>query len=262
MTDDLISRSDAINEARRYRKIVGVVEPLWHEGQVWASVRIEEAIRALPAAQVQATPPAPDGLDALVERLRDADQNSIQRIAGSSIFSEAADAITALRARPATAQVKPLVWERIDEDRFSWKAPLFGEIQVKRHWKCPWVVVWSTPGYTEVFAPGRFPTPGEAKAAAEARIRAALVASEPADGCHQPPLPPEDAQQDSVDRATANRLIADLLAKLDAANADAERLVEALAQIDIGQSAEPDHWQFRCRAREIVRADLQRKAGE
>ena len=48
----------------------------------------------------------------------------------------------------------------------------------------------------------------------------------------------------------------------DQLRAENERLREALAQIDVGQSEEPDHWQFRCRVRGIARAALQHKAGE
>ena len=69
--------------------------------------------------------------------------------------------------------VKPLVWEEYGEC-FSWKAPLFGAILVKRHWKGHWVVVWSTPGYSEVFVPGHFDRPEDAKAAAEARILSSI----------------------------------------------------------------------------------------
>lgn len=77
-------------------------------------------------------------------------------------------------AQPVAVKIKPLVWDKFDDECYSWKAPLFGSVLVKRHWKGFWVVVWSTPGYTELFAHGHFPTPHEAKAAAEARIMAAL----------------------------------------------------------------------------------------
>lgn len=70
--------------------------------------------------------------------------------------------------------VKPLVWDKLDDECYSWKAPLFGAVLVKRHWKGHWVVVWSTPGYTGLFVHGQFHTRDDAKAAAEARIMAAL----------------------------------------------------------------------------------------
>lgn len=54
MSDDLISRAAAIEVAMRHRSKIEVNEPLWHEGQDWAADRISEAIRAIPAAQVQA----------------------------------------------------------------------------------------------------------------------------------------------------------------------------------------------------------------
>lgn len=58
-------------------------------------------------------------------------------------------------------------------------------------------------------------------------------------------------------------LLADLAAhtqRAEATEAEVARLREALRQIDIGQSAEPDHWKFRVRAREIARA-ARRKGG-
>ncbi|ATQ57244.1 hypothetical protein [Paracoccus yeei] len=73
------------------------------------------------------------------------------------------------------AEVKPLEWMEYDADCYFWKAPLFGEVLVKRHWKGHWVVVWSTPGYTGLFCPGHFATADEAKAAAQSRILSALV---------------------------------------------------------------------------------------
>ena len=79
----------------------------------------------------------------------------------------------AQQATVSAGTVKPLVWEEYGEC-FSWKAPLFGAILVKRHWKGHWVVVWSTPGYSEVFVPGHFDRPEDAKAAAEARIITAI----------------------------------------------------------------------------------------
>ncbi len=48
-------------------------------------------------------------------------------------------------------------------------------------------------------------------------------------------------------------------AERDRLAAEVARLREALRQIDIGQSAEPDHWKFRVRAREIARAALAQK---
>jgi len=53
---------------------------------------------------------------------------------------------------------------------------------------------------------------------------------------------------------------ANQMARAEAAEAEVARLREALRQIDIGQSAEPDHWKFRVRAREIARA-ARRKGG-
>lgn len=44
------------------------------------------------------------GSDELVERLRDADRNSVQRMNGSRIFGEAADRIEALTAQLAEAR--------------------------------------------------------------------------------------------------------------------------------------------------------------
>ena len=94
MTDDLISREAALeccNEMLRKSK------PL---EKSTSAIELRRAIAALPAAQVQAepvapTPPAPDDLDALVAWLHRAYPND-ERV------SQAADAITALRARPAT----------------------------------------------------------------------------------------------------------------------------------------------------------------
>lgn len=58
------------------------------------------------------------------------------------------------------------------------------------------------------------------------------------------------------------RLAADADAAADLITAQAEenqRLREALRKIfNCGQSAEPDHWKFRCMAREVARAALAR----
>lgn len=86
------------------------------------------------------------------------------------------------------AMVKPLAWEECDPCYHSWKAPLFGAIAIKQHWKGHWCVVWSTPGYTELFVSGQFGSLDDAKAAAEARIRAALTTM-------PLPLPPEEQER-------------------------------------------------------------------
>jgi hypothetical protein len=185
------------------------------------------------------TSPAPDGLDALVQRLqklgRDMDRHAAPDWDDHEDVFAAVNAITALRARPATVQVKPLAW--LEEGKGRWigkpDAPL-GEIAF-------WIFAAGAIGFSRHTkeGPKHYHTLEAAKAAAqadyEARIRAALVASEPA----SPASPPED----TVDRATANRLIAglqaenaELRAALDAANADAERLAEAL----IWASGSPD----------------------
>ncbi len=345
MTDDLISRAAAVEVARRHRSKIEVNEPLWHEGQDWASDRIAEALAALPAAQVQAepvaitgkhfrkkpvvieavqwvgsnldevmafcagnatyelmargnseliistledgegtaqhvasrgdwiirgvqgeyypckpdiftatyenaypTPPAPDDMDALVKRLR----APAYWMSGSgeghegenNAPREAADAITALRARPATVQVKPLVdmanallKAARELAQFASYAEIVGGVNVNR----PQIREWSDKVFAAIKA---VPENNEFE-----RDFAALVASEPAPASHQPPLPSEDAREDSVGRATANRLeVIDtnwraralyeraLRAALDAANTDAERLAEAL----IWASGSPD----------------------
>ena len=51
--------------------------------------------------------------------------------------------------------------------------------------------------------------------------------------------------------------ITDLEARLAAAEAGEDALAKALREIaNCGQSAEPDHWKFRCMAREKARAAL------
>lgn len=97
-------------------------------------------------------------------------------MAAAEIRSLAPDR-AALPAPQPEGQVpaKPFEWVEYDADHYGWKAPLFGEILAKKHWKGHWVVVWSTPGYTGLFCPGHFASAGEAKSAAEARIIAALT---------------------------------------------------------------------------------------
>ena len=183
MTDDLISRAAALTLIRAY------ASP--------ESVEAAEAYLAtIPAAQVQAepvapTPPAPDDLDALVAWLHRAYPND-ERV------SQAADAITALRARPATVQVKPLVWEK------SHIAPWYDDwhtVPTGYTIRCADENGWKWSNGQGAF--GYDPTASSAKAAAQAdyevRIRAALVASDPAPACHQPTLPSEDAPQAIMD---------------------------------------------------------------
>lgn len=190
MTDDLISREAALeccNEMLRKSK------PL---EKSTSAIELRRAIAALPAAQVQAepvapTPPAPDDLDALVAWLHRAYPND-ERV------SQAADAITALRARPATVQVKPLVWEK------SHIAPWYDDwhtVPTGYTIRCADENGWKWSNGQGAF--GYDPTASSAKAAAQAdyevRIRAALVASDPAPACHQPTLPSEDAPQAIMD---------------------------------------------------------------
>lgn len=203
MTDDLISREAALeccNEMLRKSK------PL---EKSTSAIELRRAIAALPAAQVQAepvapTPPAPDDLDALVARLRGWDHCWPARWLEQDVI-KAADAITALRARPATVQVKPLVW--VAKWSNDWRGDIF---QTDHLWYRRTIVPSNTtPGGVHLLASrssaimGDFGTIDAAKAAAQAdydaRIRAALVASDPAPACHQPTLPSEDAPQAIMD---------------------------------------------------------------
>jgi hypothetical protein len=75
------------------------------------------------------TPPAPDDLDALVAALhngKQADMDGCMVKVSRQACEEAAAAITALRARPATVQVKPLVWKK---GTFSGQPMLFADTE-------------------------------------------------------------------------------------------------------------------------------------
>ena len=161
-------------------------------GAAEAGVTPEEYLRTATdmLRKLRATTPAPDDLDALVAWLHRAYPND-ERV------SQAADAITALRARPATVQVKPLVWEK------SHIAPWYDDwhtVPTGYTIRCADENGWKWSNGQGAF--GYDPTASSAKAAAQAdyevRIRAALVASEPAPGSHQPPLPSSDAQGGEV----------------------------------------------------------------
>lgn len=139
----------------------------------------------------------PEELDALQERLLSRDK-SRHGYSGHPLYNrdgpEAAEAITALRARVAELEAQAaeaelarrgqvqvnIVWE--DLDGYAWRAtaPLFGSFRVERYSNGPWQALWSVPGYCAAFVDGGFATAEDAKQAIEARIRAALVS--PGDG--------------------------------------------------------------------------------
>ena len=55
-----------------------------------------------------------------------------------------------------------------------------------------------------------------------------------------------------ADRKTYDAWAAEIKIGIENMRVKNDRLREALRRIDIGQSIEPDHWKFRCRAREIA----------
>ncbi len=76
-------------------------------------------------------------------------------------------------------RVKPLVWDDLGDGRaYRAKAPLFGSIRVEAYYSGGFHVLWSVPGFCDIFTPGLYASADLAQAAAQAdytsRITAAL----------------------------------------------------------------------------------------
>lgn len=71
-------------------------------------------------------------------------------------------------------KVKALEWEKLSDNCYRAKAPLFGNLRVETYGGKTWLSQWSVPGYCDSFVDGDFHSADEAKAATEARVLACL----------------------------------------------------------------------------------------
>ena len=67
-----------------------------------------------------------------------------------------------------------LKWTAYGDACWIAPAPLFGSFRVEHYGNEKWQALWSVPGYCAAFVEGDFATADDAKAAIEARVRAAL----------------------------------------------------------------------------------------
>lgn len=85
----MIDRAAAIDVAKRHRSKLQLNEPLWHEGQDWASDRIAEAIAALPPS------PDADAVQLLVQMAVEQERERCAKIALNMNNGETTKAIAA-----------------------------------------------------------------------------------------------------------------------------------------------------------------------
>jgi len=62
-------------------------------------------------------------------------------------------------------QVKPLVWEKLQNGDYRAAAPLFGSVRIECYAADEFVVLWSVPGFCDTVVAGTFLTANDAKAA-------------------------------------------------------------------------------------------------